>query len=240
MLPKALTRISRNGALLPRWSPDSFGSHQSSGASPSQRRNPGHTHSGVGIRAQPAAVRQPSSDSHALDQALAFLMLEGVCAKCRRSVQGGLQVRSRRSCNRACYDQDEAGKAADAFSPLQAREFGTRLRSEACPRCHKSEHPLSAWTAYRIFSSPILTIRTAESRLCCTRCGIVHVALSAIASLLFGWWGRGMFHTPGMLYNAITSARRQLRGPHPTPELCEQARYVLAERGVKPAARLNG
>ena len=144
---------------------------------------------------------------------------------------GGTREGNRHYCGSACAVNGRAAALGSQVPSEVVRNETARLHGGPCPKC-KGAGPVDVHTSYRVWSAAVLTRWSSHPQLCCRSCGNKARGVSAVYSLVLGWWGFpwGLLMTP---VQVVRNLAGMFGGPDPrtpSPQLAGMVRTHLASR----------
>lgn len=151
------------------------------------------------------------------------------CGYCGSSILfGGTQYNGQRFCNQKCANNGYLIAVAETIDPSDVAARVVQVHQGLCPKC-SGPGPVDVSTAYQVWSALVLTSWSNTPEISCRSCGRKRQALSALASLVVGWWGFpwGLIMTPIQISRNIAGMFRAYDPYKPSPELDSAVRLQL-------------
>ncbi|MBX3701079.1 MAG: hypothetical protein KF903_08800 [Dokdonella sp.] len=154
------------------------------------------------------------------------------CGACGTTILfGGRDYAGMRFCSEKCAANGRVAIAAQRVPDAEALLLASQIHAEKCPKC-AGPGPVDMRASYKVWSAVFMTRWASASQVACRRCGIRKQSLSALGSLIFGWWGFpwGLIMTPVQLFRNIAAIVKPHDPARPSPQLIQHSRLLLADR----------
>ena len=154
----------------------------------------------------------------------------GYCSS--RVIFGGVRTDAgTRFCNDKCYNGAMLLAVSDQIPSDVVNQQVQMVHQGLCPKC-KGRGPIDVHTKFQVWSALLVTSWSNRPEVSCRACGVKNQVMSAISSLLFGWWGFpwGFIMTPVQITRNLIG---MVKGPddlRPSPMLEKMVRLSMASQ----------
>lgn len=152
------------------------------------------------------------------------------CSHCNKWIVRGIREGQQRFCRTRCLEQALCGLVEDVDDDWLA-DLVNQQRSRICPLCRKRT-PCDIYVQHTATSFVIHFSWKDSPVICCRRCGIGHVCVGIVWTLLLGWWHfpLGIIITFWQAGNGVRELLSLPSAGEPSPALTTMVKLELARR----------
>ena len=146
---------------------------------------------------------------------------------------GGHRENGLRFCGKDCLEKGQVLLLAKAIPEETVAAAAREVHMGLCPVCGGSG-PVDLHRSHEIWSLLLVTQWKTLPRMSCRPCAVKRQMGGLVFSLLFGWWGFpwGFVMTPVQLVRNLSELASPPNPAHPSRDLQQQMRMVLAEQSM--------